>query len=66
VLNGVVAWDGEDRGDYGEITVVDNRVFTSEDSGEILPSNNIRTELVLILEGEQSLNLEAEQKRLNG
>jgi len=51
VLNGVVEWDGEGRGDFGEITVVDNRVFTSENSGEILPSNNIRTDVVLILEG---------------
>jgi hypothetical protein len=51
VLNGVVEWDGEGRGDFGEITVVDNRVFTSENSGEVLPSNNVRTDVVLILEG---------------
>ena len=66
VLNGVVEWQGEERGDYGEITVVDNRVFTSEDSGEILPSNNVRTDIVLILDGDEVLTLETVHKRLNG
>ena len=60
VLNGVVEWEGEERSDVGEITVIDNRVFTSEDSGEILPSSNMRTDVVLILDSE----LDSVQKSL--
>ena len=29
-LNGMVAWEGEERGDYGRIVVEDNRVTTIE------------------------------------
>lgn len=34
VLNGVVEWDGEERGDIGEIIVENNRVYTQELKGE--------------------------------
>jgi hypothetical protein len=34
ILNGVVEWDGEDRGDIGEIIVENNRVYTQEWKGE--------------------------------
>jgi hypothetical protein len=64
VLNGSVEWDGEDRGDYGTITVIDNRVFTSEDSGEILPSDKVRTDVVLILDDESGVNLDFANMRL--
>jgi hypothetical protein len=64
VLNGSVEWDGEDRGDYGTITVIDNRVFTSEDSGEILPSDKVRTDVVLILDDESGVNLDFTNMRL--
>ena len=54
VLNGVVKWQGESMGDVGKITVVDNRVFTMKWEGEEqehLPTPNMRTDVVLILDG---------------
>jgi hypothetical protein len=59
VLNGVVKWQGEGIGDVGKITVLDNRVVTSiweGDEEEHLPTPNMRTDVVLILDGiEQTL-----------
>ena len=64
VLNGVVEWDGEDRGDIGTITVIDNKVFTTDNNGEVLPKNNVRTDIVLILDNESGVNLDFTNMRL--
>lgn len=66
VLNGVVEWDGEDRRDIGTITVVDNKVFTTDNNGEVLPKDNVRTDIVLILDNESGLNLDFTNMRLLG
>ena len=63
VLNGVVEWSGEETGDVGEIFVEDNKVFIQEWKGnkhEVLPSSNMRTDVVLILDSE----LDSAQKSL--
>ena len=63
VLNGVVEWSGEESGDVGEIFVEDNKVFIQEWKGnkhEVLPTNNMRTDIVLSLDSE----LDSVQKSL--
>ena len=44
--------------------IIDNKVFTSEDSGEILPKDNVRTDIVLILDNESGVNLDFTNMRL--
>ena len=83
ILNGVVEWDGEDRGDIGEIIVENNRIYTQELKGEkieMTPQNAsnlgyvngkytnttdyMRTDVVLILEGELDKRFDFVNKRL--
>lgn len=67
VLNGVVEWDGEGSGDVGEIFVEDNKVFIQEWKGnkhEVLPTKNMQTDIVLILDDELQNRFDFVNKRL--
>lgn len=73
VLNGVVQWGGEERGDIGEIIVENNRVYTQESKGEkieMTPQNTnttdfMRTDVVLVLDEAQGELEQASVKLLS-